>query len=192
MSGWCCKSRVVMTPIELETRPGAVAIRSGNWKLLPLGIICGVFVVGGCYMVLGGPTGIRVIGLLNIVAFGFGLARFSFLLLWRKPALVIDESGIFDDGSAVAAGFIPWSEIEAIHVPQFTTQAFMQVFVKNIDEIFSRLSSWKVRLMRMNRGLTGAAINVPVGLLHITREELIALMRMKHPAIFIIPDDGEP
>jgi hypothetical protein len=181
-----------MMPIELEARPGAVAIRSGNWKLLPLGTICAVFAVGGCYMIVSGPTGIRVIGLLNVVAFGLGLARFSFLLLRRKPALVIDESGIFDDGSAVGAGFIPWSEIEAIYVPKFTSQAFMRVFVKNIDEIFSRLSSWKVRLMRMNRSLTGSAINVPVGLLHITREELIASMRAKHPDIFIIPDDGEP
>ena len=147
--------------------------------------------VAGCFMIAKGPFRITIVGLLNVVVFGFCLLRFSFLLFARKSALVIGESGIFDNGSAIAVGFIP-GEMEGIYVPPFSSEAFMRIFVRDIENILARLSSWKVRIMRLNSSLTGSYINVPVGVLRITREELIALMRAKNPDVFIIPDDETP
>jgi len=179
-----------MMPSERgKDQRGAVAIPTGNWRLFPLAIVSGIFVVAGCFMIAKGSFQITIFGLLIVVVFGFCLLRLSFLLFARKSSLVISESGIFDNGSAIAAGFIPWAEIEGIYVPPFSSEAFMRIFVRDIENILARLSSWKVRIMRLNSSLTGSYINVPVGVLRINREELIALMRAKNPDVFIIPDD---
>jgi hypothetical protein len=178
-----------MEESEQAIRHGAVAIRSGNLKSVLLGLVSAIFVVGGLWMIVVGPTGVRILGLLNVLLFGFAFARFFYLLFNPRPSIVVAHDGIYDNGSAIAAGFVPWSEIEGIVIPQFSSQSFMSIHVRDLETIFSRLPAWKVRLMRLNRGLTGAAINIPVGLLRVSRQELIAVLRERQPEIYILPDD---
>jgi hypothetical protein len=176
--------------IDQMARPGAVAIRSGNLKAVFLGLVSIIFVAGGIWMIVDGPTGIRIIGSLNVVVFGLAFARFAYLIFNPKPSLVVDHDGVYDNGSTIAAGFIPWSEIKGIYIPRFTAQAFIGIYVKDVETIYNRLPVWKTRLIRLNSGLTGTAINVPVGMLRIGRNELIALLREKHSEIRILPEDA--
>src|SRR5215475_10372107 len=92
----CCAHREHrMDQFEQTSRPGAVAIRAGNWKAVLLGLTSAVFVAGGCWMIVAGPAGIRILGILNVTVFGFAAARFLQLTFRTRPALVIDDAGLF-------------------------------------------------------------------------------------------------
>src|SRR5215813_12911361 len=95
--------------------PDAIVIYP-SWKrsLLPL-LICGGFVGIGLFL-LSTPArdDAHAVGVLCIVVCG-GAMIYPLLRLTRKaPSLIIHPSGIFENGSALASGFLPWEEIAGV------------------------------------------------------------------------------
>ncbi|MDZ7918648.1 STM3941 family protein [Rhodoferax sp.] len=120
-----------------------------------------------------GITG-KVIALLGVAFFGktglFALTR----LFSNKPAVIIDSVGITDNASALAAGFIPWSDIVSAGIFTFQKQKFLGLSLRNPEEYLAKVSAFKRILMKTNSSWVGYLVTIPQVTLSMPVEELIA------------------
>jgi hypothetical protein len=124
--------------------PHSIEIALSKNKLTKIIITSAVFVAIGIWMVVskhssnnrifGSPTVVVVMGIISILFFG----TIGFLVLKKMkdntPGLVIDETGITDNASGVAAGHIPWADINEIKITQVFAQKFLMIIVKKPEE----------------------------------------------------------
>jgi hypothetical protein len=73
--------------------------------------------------------------------------------LSRAPALVVDHTGITDRTSALAAGFVPWSEVTGLSTWSHEGQTVVVVGVADPEAVLARVGPVARRLMRVNTGL---------------------------------------
>ena len=84
------------------------------------------------------PTMLWVSGVSSILFFGFCGVVVVKKLNDKKPGLVIDKTGITDNSTAIAAGHIPWVDIEEIKLVKVFTQQFIIIKVQNPQKYISR------------------------------------------------------
>ena len=78
---------------------------------------------------LNNPMYVQALGVVAIILFGL-LAIFLIKKLFdKKPGLVFTSSGIVDNASAVAAGFIPWSEVIGADIFEMQQQKMLIIKV---------------------------------------------------------------
>src|SRR5262249_43517214 len=73
----------------------------------------------------------RGIGLVAILFFGLCGAYGMKKLFDKRPGLVLNSSGIIDNSSGLAAGFIPWDEILSAEIFQIYSQKVLIIEVRN-------------------------------------------------------------
>ena len=130
-----------------------------------------VFVVAGLWILIYQPETSN--GLFNnpvlkygaaiaAVLFGaLGVIYFSKKLSDKKAGLIIDDKGVTDNASAVAAGFIPWSDIHHIETAKVMKQEFLMLIVKNPGDYLSRQTNMlKRKSMEMNFKHYGSPITI--------------------------------
>jgi hypothetical protein len=120
-----------------------------------------------------------------LIAHGFGLAAIVFFALCglyglkkmfdKKPGLILNESGIVDNASGVAAGFVPWSEVLGIAVYEIHKQKMLIVGVKDPQKYIARGGVLKRMLNRANHNMSGSPITISAAALGIEFPELLAL-----------------
>lgn len=94
-------------------------------------------------------------------------------LIYPKPAIIINNGGIFDNGSSVGIGWIKWDEIEEIFPYEFMGQIFLGIIPKDINMILNRQGIFKKAIMKINKGFVKAPINIPGNILPISINNLI-------------------
>src|SRR5690242_9163982 len=94
--------------------PDAIVIYPSRVKMLLLTLGAAAFVALGVFILQLGSSDDRWIGFASIGFFGLCLGIGISKLARRTPALIIHSSGLFDNGSALSAGFLPWDEIESV------------------------------------------------------------------------------
>jgi hypothetical protein len=121
------------------------------------------------------PLIARGFGLASIVFFGlaglYGLKK----LFDRKPALIFNEHGLFDNASAVSAGFIPWSEVTGTAVFEVNKQKTLIIAVRNPQQYIERGGALKRALNKANYRMVGSPISISAGTLEINFSELVSL-----------------
>ncbi|HYR11299.1 MAG TPA: STM3941 family protein [Longimicrobium sp.] len=90
----------------------------------------------------------------------------------RKPGLVLGPTGIVDNSSAVAAGFIPWSEVTGVEIFQLGGQKMLVVRVADPEKYISRGNPLKRALNRANTGMCGSPVVISPNALRISFHEL--------------------
>ncbi|MBC7937260.1 MAG: hypothetical protein H7Y86_18095 [Rhizobacter sp.] len=123
---------------------------------------------------------IFIAGLASILFFGF-VGFYLFKKLFDKNfGLVISDDGIIDNSSGLSAGFIPWTDIEAIKETRVANQQFINLVVKNpqvyIDRQTSSVKRWA---MRKNYKSFDTAIGISANGLKYNYEDLKALLHKK-------------
>ncbi|WP_442807474.1 STM3941 family protein [Trinickia soli] len=124
------------------------------------------------------PAKTTVAAVVGVPFFGacglFVLSR----LLWRKPAIIIDNDGLTDHASGVSLGFIPWSDIAdaRIVVQSFraSRQKFIGVSVRNPNEYLAKCGPLTRVLLWANKGLSGYIVNIPQTTLSVGLEVVMA------------------
>jgi hypothetical protein len=96
-----------------------------------------------------------------------------FRLLSRSPALIIDERGLTDNASFTSAGFIPWSDIQAVQIMQVKRQPFLAIHVTDPEQYLQRLNILQQILMRANLAITGCVVNIPQSMLPVRLNALL-------------------
>jgi hypothetical protein len=105
------------------------------------------------------PLIAKAVGIASIVLFG-ALGIFAVLKLSdKKPGLIVDDAGITDNASAVAAGLILWKDITGIRTEQISTTKFLLIDTIN-PERYMEVSSVKKGIMRMNMKMYGTPVTI--------------------------------
>ena len=121
------------------------------------------------------PIYVYGLGLLSIILFGL-LALFFFKKLFDKePGLVFSNSGIVDNASAVAAGFIPWSEVIGAHIFEVPQQKMLIITVRDPQKYVDRGNALKRKLNQANYKMCGSPITISANALKIDFAELHSL-----------------
>lgn len=118
----------------------------------------------------------KAVGVLGSVFFLATAVLSVRTLMDNRPALVIDEEGIIDNSSAVGAGRVLWSEIEAIKVSEIQRQKLLTIIVTDPDKFIRRGSKVRQMLNAANSGLSGSPINISATTLGIGFDELESLL----------------
>lgn len=108
----------------------------------------------------------------------FGLCGFCWCMkiFDGKPGLIIDEEGIVDNSSGVAAGRIPWDEINGFAVVGNGRQRFVVIDVTDPQRYVNRGGSLKRMLNAANLRLMGSPINISSNSLNVSFDELLQLL----------------
>ncbi len=97
-------------------------------------------------------------------------------LFSKTPGLILNEKGITDRSSGVAAGFIPWTDVLDIREYRVNRQKFVAVYVKDPQKYVkrgnpvTRLANWA------NLKMAGTPINISAKSLKITYDELFSVI----------------
>ena len=112
---------------------------------------------------------------LGIAAALFGVAGVVYGVMKsfdRKPGLTLGPAGLVDNSSAVAAGFIPWSEVRGVDTFQVHNQKMLVVHVADPARYVERGSALKRALNRANASMCGSPIVISSNALQIPFDEL--------------------
>jgi hypothetical protein len=116
------------------------------------------------------PWFIHGLGLVAALFFG-GVAVYAIRKSFdTKPGLTLSSAGLVDNSSAVAAGFIPWSEVVGTY--QLHRQKMLVVHVADAGKYIERGSAMKRALNRANAGMCGSPIVISSHALQIPFDEL--------------------
>ena len=114
---------------------------------------------------------------LGILFFGFGMIYFSLKLADKKPGLIIDDDGLFDNSSAAAVGRIPWMNITRVVTTQVMNQQFLVIVVNNPEHyINEQHNAIKKKGMIYNFKHFGSPIAISAAGLKCNLRELLELL----------------
>lgn len=124
---------------------------------------------------LNNPMYVQALGVVAIILFGL-LALFLVKKLFdKKPGLVFTNSGIVDNASAVAAGFIPWSEVIGADIFEMQQQKMLIIKVKDPHKYVDRGNAVKRKINQANYNMCGSPIAISANALKINFAELHSL-----------------
>lgn len=162
-------------------------IQLSKSKILGLFVISIVFVWLGWWMIsldaaqiqsqrrFNSPEFVHGLGLVAIVLFGLGMVVAISKFFDKKPGLILNSQGIFDNGSGVSAGFIPWSEIAGFGIWQFQKQKLLVVLLKDPERYIEVGHAFRRTLNRANYKLCGSPIAISSNALKINFDDLLKI-----------------
>lgn len=159
-------------------------------KQIGLLFSCLIFVAIGVMMFFVEPSSGR--HLLNIPAIRYGVAVVSILffgfaalillkqLKENRPGLILDERGITDSSSSMAARLILWSDIQKFTEASVMNQKFLIIVVNNPNDYIDQQSNaLKKRGLKYNLNNFGSPIAIAANTLKIKLPQLKALLEEK-------------
>jgi hypothetical protein len=172
-------------------------------KLVPLLLGASVFVGAGIWMLSHDDASIQSrrdapdplfvygLGLVTIIFFGIcGLYALK-KLFDKKPALIFNSSGIYDNASSVSAGLIPWSEVEGAEIVEIQKQKLLIIRVRDPQEYIARGNSLKQTLNKANYKMVGSPISISANTLKIDFSELVSLFDRYQRKYGVAPEDAD-
>ncbi|MDP9912316.1 hypothetical protein J2W27_004442 [Variovorax boronicumulans] len=179
-SGWANGAVCILFFLSRDSPPSrmtSVVVYPSRLRMALMLLGALAFVAGGVWLLMHPFRETRVAGWVvawaSILFFGaaglFALTR----LFSRKPALTIDHTGIVDNASGLAAGFIPWSDVVDAQVFEFQRQRFLGLSLRNPQDYLAQASPLKRLLMKANASLVGFPVNIPEATLSMTVATLL-------------------
>lgn len=146
-----------------------------------------LFVAAGTWILLSesvtarGPLslpGLRyLVGIAAIIVFAVLAVMFAIKLKDNKPGFVIDENGVIDNSGALAAGFIPWTDIQQFSTVKLMKQEFLVIEVRNpLYYIHQQKSILKKKGMQYNFKNYGSPIAISTNTLKCKLPELLTML----------------
>jgi hypothetical protein len=123
---------------------------------------------------------IHGIGLVSILFFGL-TAIFAFKKLFdKRPGLVLNSSGIVDNTSAIAAGFIPWMDISGAEIHEIRRQKLLIIKLKEPQRYIERGSNLRQTLNKANYKMCGSPVAITSNGLKVGFAELLSIFNEYH------------
>lgn len=73
----------------------------------------------------------KVVGIISVLYFGYICIYLIKRSSDNRPLVIVNKEGIYDNSSATAVGFIPWSNIENMYIKTSVGNKFIQINLKN-------------------------------------------------------------
>jgi hypothetical protein len=165
-----------------------VRLYGSRWKSLLLFLGALLFVVVGLAMVVAGGVGARILGGFCVVF--FGVAGFHALreLLWRRPSVEMDHSGIRVRAHLGAAGHLPWEDVTGVGVYRVGRQRMLGIEVADPAALMTRTTPVRRFFMRANRGLGYPIVNIPQTAVADDLADVVEAMRRFRPGLPYTPE----
>jgi hypothetical protein len=122
------------------------------------------------------PLYMKAVALAGVSFFGLCAIYGCFKVFDTRPGLIIDEQGIVDNSSAVAAGRIPWDEVVALNISEIAGQHLITISVVEPQKYVGRGNFLRRMLNAANTKLTGSPINISSNTLGIKFDELVHVL----------------
>lgn len=106
-----------------------------------------------------------------------------YMLLDRKPGLIIDSEGIVDNSSGIAVGRVFWGEIVGLKVTQVSGQRFLTVMVVDPKKYLHRGGLFLRMVQAANFRMMGSPINIASNALEIRFDDLVDAMNQAYAKI---------
>ena len=111
-----------------------------------------------------------------------GIYFFTRKMATKKPGLILDEQGIYDNATAFKFGLIPWSAISQVYERNVQTgisskQQFITIVVVDPESYISRGNNFlKKKLLQANAKQYGSPIHISANGLTVNHNELLKLI----------------
>ena len=115
----------------------------------------------------------KIVGTLSIIYFGFCFIVILKKLIEAKPILIVNKYGIIDNSTAMSIGFIPWKDIENIHIQSILTNKFIIVNVKDEKKYLDNVSSHKRKVMLANKKMGYGIICISLNSTGVSPESIL-------------------
>ncbi len=119
---------------------------------------------------INGIAGVGVAGAIGCLI--YGVRRF----VDKRPGLVLSPRGMVDNSSAVAAGFIPWSDITGFSIFEMKRAKMLIILVRDPESYVQRGGALKRALNRANMKMVGSPLSISANTLKIKFDELQQLL----------------
>jgi hypothetical protein len=117
--------------------------------------------------------GMMIFGLLGVV---FGFSK----LFDRKPGLVVDQLGIYDNASALGSQFIKWEDVVDLSIYQQRRVKYILLFVADPKEYMSKAPLLKRIMMFLNERECGTPLFISSGWLQCEFKELEKIISTRY------------
>lgn len=171
----------------------SIEIPLSKTKLAKLLLFSILFLIAGIWMIIVNPTtsnpvfnnpALKIIAAVVAVLLGSaGIFFFTRKLFDKKPGLIINEDGIYDNTSAFKFGFIPWSDISMIYdheikISALSKQRFITIGLNHPEKYISREArTMKRKLLEANAKNFGSPVHLSTNGLKINHKELFQLIQ---------------
>lgn len=166
-----------------ETPAGEVICRIDRAKaaLMVIGCVAFTAICGAMFIGLGTPTkpfwGVRTIGGIGFVFFGFCLAGSLQLLLSRAPGLFIDRKGIVDKTTYVSAGRVCWTDIRGLRLHSICGQTLVIIDLHHPGQFARRGNLLQRWLKGISMWLVGSPVSLSLASLNVRAEDLMRVLQ---------------
>lgn len=121
---------------------------------------------------------LRIIGVMIVMFFGFTASILVRKLRDDIPGMIIDEVGINDNSSAVAAGMILWRDVKDVFVVETGSQKFIMIEVHEPEKYIERQTHYlQKKAMEHNLKTYGSPLSITAQGLKYNFDKLYTLIR---------------
>jgi hypothetical protein len=123
------------------------------------------------------PVTIWLVSIAAII-FGGGFTIFPYYKLFdTRPGIIFSETGLFDNSSAVSAGFIPWSEVTGVSLYKMQYGEYIIIHVTDPGKYLACGNPIKRWLAKGNFKMCGSPIFLSPSILKIDFSKLYDLLK---------------
>ncbi|MBG9793287.1 hypothetical protein ABD76_12505 [Paenibacillus dendritiformis] len=146
----------------MHSYSGSEKLYPSKRKMFPILLGSALFVAVGILLMSAAEGFAVAIGAICACFFAITLIYSLWRILAPRPSLILHEQGFVDNASLSSVGEVNWDEVTDIYVYQFMNQRFIGIKVEKPERVLAPLPSWKRTLLRANRGMVEATVNLPV------------------------------
>jgi hypothetical protein len=165
-----------------------VKIKFSKFKIILLELGALLLVAGSIWLLLitnsqssVNPAYMRLIAITGIVLFGAGAIYELKQLFDKKPGLVINKDGIWDNTSAISGCFILWTDIEKLEILKDKSNQYLLIHVKNPEEYIKKGSNgYKRFMLKMNNKTYGTPLSISSSSLQIKFDDLVTMINSRY------------
>ena len=128
--------------------------------------------------IFGDPIIVRTISIICILFFSFACVIFIKRLKAKKPALIIDETGITNYINNISGTHIPWTDIRYIVTNKIFNQLFLMILLHHPEAYINKETNpVKRKLLSMNYRQYGSPVSIAVNTINSDINELRRLLQ---------------
>lgn len=117
-----------------------------------------------------------VIGYVGLIFFGLAGLYILYKLFDKKPGLIIDKEGIYDNSSAAAGHLIKWERITGLRVEQVMSTKFILIDIENPEQFMDGVSGIKRKLMWSTYKMYGTPTSISSSTLSCDFDDLFQII----------------
>ena len=119
---------------------------------------------------------LKLIGCIGVICFGYGIYFIIRQHMQEKPILIVDETGILDNSSAVSFGFIPWDDVRDISTRTVWNHTFIEVELVDAATYLEKLPLIKKKAVQANLEMGHQVVCITLGRSRTSVEEVLPQM----------------